>query len=204
VAAAFFISQEFQQSGFFIQGFYKASLARRPVFTEFTTDHNEVIGGSNLEASKMAFANGFVQRAEFLSRYPESLDGPGFINALLATVQPNSGVDLSGQRAALTGDFNNCVSNGAAPATCRARSVRQIVELPAFAQAEYNRAFVLAEYFGYLRREPDAGGLEFWLNVIENRQPGNYRGMVCSFITSIEYHMHFGASPTRSNSNCVP
>jgi len=204
VAAAFFISQEFQQSGFFIQGFYRASLGRRPAFSEFNTDHNEVVGGSDLESSKVSFANAFVQRAEFLSRYPASLDGPGFINALAATVQQNSGVDLSGQRAALTADFIDCVSNGAAPpATCRARSIREIVELPVFAQAEYNRAFVLAEYFGFLHREPDAGGYEFWLNVLDNRQPGNYRGMVCSFITSIEYQMHFGASPTRSNSNCV-
>lgn len=83
VAAAFFISQEFQQSGFFLHGFYKASLGRRPAFLEFTTDHNQVVGGSNLESSKIAFANAFVQRAEFLSRYPEGLDGPAFINALV-------------------------------------------------------------------------------------------------------------------------
>jgi hypothetical protein len=172
---------------------------------EFTTDHNQVVGGPNLEASKIAFADAFVQRPEFLSHYPENLDGPTFINTLLATVLQNSGVDLSGQRTSLTEEFNQCVIVDASPpAICRARSVRRIVELPGFVQAEYNRSFVLAEYFGYLHREPDAAGYQFWLNVLDNRQPGNYRGMVCSFITSIEYQMHFGASPTRSNSNCVP
>lgn len=205
VAAAFFISQEFQQSGFFIQGFYKASFGRRPAFMEFTTDHNQVVGGPNLETSKIAFANAFVQRAEFLSRYPESFNGPTFVNTLLATVLQNSGVDISGQRTSLTEEFNQCVIGEASPpAICRARSIRRIVELPEFVQVEYNRSFVVAEYFGYLRREPDAVGYQFWLNVLDNRQPGNYRGMVCSFITSIEYQMHFGASPTRSNSNCVP
>jgi hypothetical protein len=205
VAAAFFISQEFQQSGFFIQGFYKAAFGRRPAFMEFTTDHNQVVGGPNLESSKIAFANAFVERTGFLSRYPGSLDGPTFINALLATVQQNSGVDLSGQRTSLTEEFNQCVISETAPQPiCRARAIRRIVELPGFVQAEYNRSFVLAEYFGYLRREPDAAGYQFWVNVLDNSQPANYRGMVCSFITSIEYQMHFGASPTRSNTNCVP
>jgi hypothetical protein len=33
--------------------------------------------------------------------------------------------------------------------------LRKIVENPAFKQAEFNRAFVLMEYLGYLRRNPD-------------------------------------------------
>jgi len=44
------------------------------------------------------------------------------------------------------------------------------------------------EYFGYLKREPEPEGYQFWLNVLNNsdrREPGNYRGMVCSFITAV-------------------
>jgi hypothetical protein len=131
------------------------------------------------------------------------MDGAAFINALLATIQQNSGVDLSGQRGVLTQELDDCIRIGSATqATCRARIVGELLAHPAFVQAEYNRAFVLSEYFGYLRREPDESGYQFWLNVLNNREPGNYRGMVCSFITSVEYQMHFGHDPTRSNRNC--
>lgn len=58
------------------------------------------------------------------------------------------------------------------------------------------------QYFGYLRRDPDQGGYDFWLNVLENREPNNYRGMVCSFITSAEYQQRFGNTVTRINQDC--
>jgi hypothetical protein len=58
------------------------------------------------------------------------------------------------------------------------------------------------QYFGYLRRDPEQGGYLFWLNVLNNGQPNNYRGMVCAFITSAEYQLRFGAIVTRSNRDC--
>jgi hypothetical protein len=73
-----------------------------------------------------------------------------------------------------------------------------------FAQAEYNSAFVLMQYFGYLRRNPDQGGYDFWLNVLNNRVPNNYRAMVCAFITSTEYQLRFGSVVTHSNAECAP
>jgi hypothetical protein len=66
----------------------------------------------------------------------------------------------------------------------------------AFRLAEYNPAFVQMRYLGYLRRDPDPGGYDFWLNVLNNRDPNNYRGMVCAFLTSAEYQLRFG---TRSD-----
>ena len=71
-----------------------------------------------------------------------------------------------------------------------------------FAPAEYNNAFVLMQYFGYLRRNPDQGGYDFWLNVLNNRVPNNYRAMVCAFITSTEYQVRFGSLVTHANSEC--
>ncbi len=61
------------------------------------------------------------------------------------------------------------------------------------------------EYFGYLRRDPDQGGYDFWLNVLSNKlpnDPSGYRAMVCAFITSAEYQMRFGTSITRTNRDC--
>jgi hypothetical protein len=68
---------------------------------------------------------------------------------------------------------------------------------------EYNPSFVLMEYFGYLQREPDQGGYDFWLDVLNNREPNNYRGMVCSFITSAEYQKRFSSVVLHSDAECA-
>ena len=45
----------------------------------------------------------------------------------------------------------------------RAAILRLVADDQSFSDAEYNRAFVLMEYFGYLRRDPEPGGFDFWL-----------------------------------------
>jgi len=59
--------------------------------------------------------------------------------------------------------------------------------------ATFNRAFVLAEYFGYLRRDPDQTGFNAWLAFL-NANPTDQRTMVNGFVNSAEYRMRFGAS----------
>ena len=86
----------------------------------------------------------------------------------------------------------------------RAQVLLELIENREFKEREYNPAFVLMQYFGYLRRDADQDGYDFWLNVLNNREPGNYRGMVCSFITSREYQERFGVVLTRSNQDCAP
>jgi len=81
--------------------------------------------------------------------------------------------------------------------------VREIAENPAVAKAVYNQAFVLMEYFAYLKRDPDASGYDFWLNVLNDREPGNYRGMVCAFTNSAEYQLRFSQVVTRSDAECL-
>jgi hypothetical protein len=58
------------------------------------------------------------------------------------------------------------------------------------------------QYFGYLRRDPDPAGYGFWLNVLNNSEPNNYRSMVCAFITSAEYQRRFGPTVTRTSAEC--
>ncbi|HKZ02488.1 MAG TPA: hypothetical protein VJ180_09630, partial [Pyrinomonadaceae bacterium] len=60
----------------------------------------------------------------------------------------------------------------------------------------------LTEYFGYLRRDPDLGGYDFWLDVVTNREPNNYQGLVCAFITSAEYQQRFGVTINRNDREC--
>jgi hypothetical protein len=59
---------------------------------------------------------------------------------------------------------------------------------------------VLTQYFGYLRRDPDETGYQFWLNVLNTT--GNFRSMVCAFLTSAEYQQRFGPVVSRTNSDC--
>jgi hypothetical protein len=69
-----------------------------------------------------------------------------------------------------------------------------------FRQRQFNRAFVLMQYIGYLRRDPDAAGFAFWLNILNTS--GNFRAMVCAFITSAEYQARFGTVRSRTDAVC--
>jgi hypothetical protein len=81
----------------------------------------------------------------------------------------------------------------------RASVLREVTRDDDFVQRETNRAFVLLQYFGYLRRNPDdppnddMSGYDFWLNKL-NQFGGNFirAEMVRAFITSIEYRGRFG------------
>ncbi len=194
VSAAFFIEQEFQETGSFVYRFYKAAYGQRPTYTQFMPDRSRVTGGANLEAGKQAFAEAFVLRPEFIAKYPATLSPTAFVDALLQTMRQGSAVDLSSQRDALINDYT--VNKN------RARVLQQLVDDATFKQAEYNNAFVLMQYFGYLRREPDAGGYQFWLDVLNNKAQNNYRGMVCAFLTSAEYQDRFSSIRTRNDSVC--
>jgi hypothetical protein len=77
-----------------------------------------------------------------------------------------------------------------------------VADNAALTSVVYNPSFVSMEYFGYLQRGEDQGGYAFWLNVLNNGDPQNYRGMVCSFLTSTEYQRRFGTVVTRSNAEC--
>ncbi len=194
ISAAFFMSDEFQESGFYVYRLSKAALGGLPDYERFMQYSRRMATGSETELSREAFAESFVQQPEFIQRYPQALGGRAFVDALLQSVQVNSGIDLSLQRSALIDDFN---AQGS-----RARTLRLVAENSSFVNAEYNRAFVLMEYFGYLRRNPDSAGYDFWLNVLNDRVPGNYRGMVCAFLSSVEYQRRFGSIVSHSNGEC--
>jgi predicted extracellular nuclease len=197
VAAAFFIEREFQQTGSFIYDMYAGALGRKPAFAEYSADRQQVIGGPTLEAEKTTFAQSFVQRAEFVQKYQANTRADSFVDALIQNAQ-TSGVDLSSERASLINAYNGAGST----IESRASVMRAIADNATFKQAQYNPAFVLTEYFAYLRRDVDQGGYDFWLNVLNNGDPGNYRGMVCSFVTSTEYQRRFSAVVSHSNSEC--
>jgi hypothetical protein len=75
----------------------------------------------------------------------------------------------------------------------RAEVLRIVAESEELRRAEFNAAFVLMEYFGYLRRDPDTAGYDFWLGKL-NEFGGDFikAEMVKAFISSAEYRQRFG------------
>lgn len=175
VSAAYFIELEFQETGAFVYRFYKAPFGNRPAYGEFMPDRSSDL--VSLKTGRTAFADQWVQRPAFIQKYPLSLSETEFIDAILKTMLQESGVDLTDHRAAYIADYNTNASRG--------RIVRMIAENADFKNAEFNRAFVLMQCFGHLRRDPDQGRYQFWQNNLNN-EPNNFRGMVCAFITSAD------------------
>jgi len=178
VSQAFFNSPEFQQRGYFVYRFYSVSFGRKPNYAEFVPDLANVSGfltEAQLESAKATFADNFVTRPTFAAKYG-ALDNQHFVDALLTT----AGITLSNRQALI-----DALNNGT---LTRAQAVRQIAESSAVYQKNYNQAFVVMEYFGYLRRDPDALYLN-WIDVLN--RTGDSRHMVEGFVNSIEYRQRF-------------
>ncbi len=214
VSAAFYLSIEFQQTGYLVERLYAVAygnanrtsslggIHQLPVpmvrFKEFLSDtqrigHGVVVGQANwqqaLENNKAAFAGEFVNQLRFKTAFPNSMSPAEFVDRLNA----NAGNPLSqAERDQLVNDLSNSTST-------RAQVLRAIAEHPNVVSREFNRAFVLMQYFGYLRRNPDDvpdadyTGFEFWLTKL-NEFSGDYirAEMVKAFIDSSEYRQRFG------------
>jgi uncharacterized repeat protein (TIGR01451 family) len=211
-SAAFFISVEFQQTGFLVYRIYKASFgnltspANAPVpirFAEFLPDTEEIGKGvvvnqgnwqQQLENNKQAFTLEFVQRSRFTAAYAATLTPAQFVDQLFshAGVTPSST-----DRQTAINEFGSATDTSNVNA--RSRALRDVAENSTFSQQEFNRAFVLMQFFGYLRRNPsdlpdaDYSGYNFWLNKL-NSFNGDYlkAEMVKAFIDSAEYRQRLG------------
>ena len=81
----------------------------------------------------------------------------------------------------------------------RAQVLRAVADDTDLRNAEFNKAFVLMQYFGYLRRNPNEApdtnfdGFNFWLGKL-NTFNGNFVNaeMVKAFLVSGEYRQRFG------------
>jgi len=190
VSLSFFQSVEFQETGGFVIRVYQAAFNRQPTYLEFVRDRSGLIAGGDLEANKLPFlSDEFVTRSEFTSLY-SGLSNAQYVDAL----NTNSGNSLTtSQRDALVAGLNNGTET-------RASVLRQVADNAVFRLNQFNSSFVLMEYFGYLRRDIDPGGFAFWLDNLNNL--GNFRGIVCAFVTSAEYQDRFSPVRTRNDSIC--
>jgi hypothetical protein len=210
VSAAFFLSIEFQQTGFFVYRMHKAAFGdidppavpvpiRLEAFLRDTQEvGRDVIVGQGdwqkqLADNKSAFSLSFVRRDDFRARYAGITSATGFVNSLNANV---GGVLSADERLALIREL----SPHPADDELRADVLKKVAENASVIRSEFNRAYVLTQYFGYLRRDPDMtpdrdfAGYQFWLNKL-NSFNGNFvkAEMVKAFINSREYRQRFGS-----------
>lgn len=180
VSKSFFQSEEFQLKGYFVYRFYKASLGRQPLYVEIIPDMRSVTGTTTVEVEqkRTAFSDAWVQRAEFLQKYPTTLSPTAYVDGILQTAS----ITVS-NRAQLIADLTS-------GAKTRAQVLRAIVESPEEFNKEYDPAFVAMQYFGYLRRDPEPEGYNNWL-VYLAAHPGDYKHMVWGFAYSTEYRNRF-------------
>jgi Tol biopolymer transport system component len=224
VSNAFFYELEYQQTGAYVYRLYRAAFGNNQPFPNpipdinhlgeerkviayqaFAQDRARVVGGANLAQAQLDLANVFVLRPEFQSRYSTSLDGPGFVDAVLATIKNDIGADLTSQRTALINHFNTGGRGAVLYRLADDNTQTNPINNRAFIDAEYNRAFVATQYYGYLRRDPDMAGFLFWLGQVSSaplRDVPKQHAMVCSFITSAEYQQRFSSVVTHNNAEC--
>lgn len=217
-SAAFFLSIEFQETGYLAYRAYKAAFGDplgsaiinnvptqirvpRIRFGEFIPDTQQIGNGvrvgvgnwaDQLEANKQAYFLAFVQRATFLSAFPSSMTVTQFVDQLNARAGNVLSDSEKTSLIQILGTTPNDVSK-------RAQVLWAVAEDADLKTLENNRAFVLMQYFGYLRRNPDDpqdtdhSGWKFWLDKLELHN-GNFVNaqMVLAFISSIEYRQRFG------------
>ncbi|HYG08478.1 MAG TPA: DUF4214 domain-containing protein, partial [Pyrinomonadaceae bacterium] len=196
VSRSFFESAEFRLKGLFAFTFYRVAFNRLPQYVEIIPDMRSVTGQTAQEvyAKRALFPLSFTERQEFRTAYA-GLSNAAFVDALLVRygapsirtpdpANPEAGISVTLTRADLVNRLNSL-------ALTRAQVLRAVVESDEIKAAEYNRAYVAMQYYGYLRRTPEDDGYEAWLRVI-NQDPNNVRVMINGFMNSNEYRARFG------------
>jgi hypothetical protein len=212
VSAAFFLSIEFQNTGYLVERMYKAAygdvtetstglvvpvIKRQEFLADVPLIRNNLIVGqgdwqTQLDANKNAYALAFVQRQRFTDAFPASMTPAQFMDKLNANA---GGVVDATERTNLINELaGNNTSAG------RASVLRKVAEDADLDSREKNRAFVLMEYYGYLQRNPsDApevhlnyAGWNFWLGKLNEFNGDFVRAeMVKAFLDSTEYRNRF-------------
>ena len=212
MAAAFFLSIEFQQTGYFVYRAYEVGFDRRPQYEEFMQGLNAIglgveLGIGNWEqrlaTQRRAFAEALVARTDFKVLFPDGMTAEQFADKLFANA---SATPTSAERNAVISAY------GTGNTTGRAAVLIAGLETGSVYNRLYNPGFVLIEYFGFMRRDPDDApdtnldGFNFWLGKMDTHTlPGeDARGettafarikraeMVRAFIIAGEYRGRFG------------
>src|SRR2546421_5780760 len=197
VSAAYFLSIEFQQTGFLLHLLQKESFGGLPKYLLFMRDLQQVGRGvivnspgweQRLKDNQQQLTEEWANRPQFKAAY-DGMSNAAYVNALYA----NAGVSPpQAEREGLVANLDGAKET-------RAAVLLDVATNSTFRQQQQNSAFVLMQYFGYLRRDPDSGpdsdlsGYNFWLQKL-NSFNGDFQQaeMVKAFIDSLEYRGRFG------------
>jgi CSLREA domain-containing protein len=206
VSAAFFLSIEFQETGGNVIRTQRAAFgkksetaASRLTYLQFLRDARQVGKGvivgepawqQTLEDNKQAYAEQVVTSSLFVAQYPLNQSADTYVDALFASAGV---VPSASERQEAINAF------GAGGTAGRTAALRKVVDSQTLREAEFRPAFVLMQYFGYLRRNPtdppdsNDNGYQFWLAKL-NAFSGDFvkAEMVKAFIISGEYRNRFG------------
>jgi hypothetical protein len=195
VSSAFFGSDEFKLKGFFVFLYYKVSFGSQatpnfvPQYDQLMPDMRRVTGASTEERvdKTFNFAEDWVTRPAFVARYGPK-NNAQFVDELLANV----GATLASADPVSGETRNSLVAALDASTKTRAQVLRIIVESREVNNVQTNHAFGAMQYYGYLRRTPEPGGYNDWLNTINPPTSADPRDMVNGFLNSDEYFLRFG------------
>jgi hypothetical protein len=204
VSGAFFLSGEYQETGFYAIRIQRAAFGKksndaalRMTYQQLTQDQRQIGAGviigqpgaeALLDANKLAYTAQVAGSAAFAARFPQT-SGDAFVDALYAS---------AGVLPTATERSDAIAAFGTGGASGRAAALKKVADSTSLRNAETAPAFVLLQYHGYLRRNPtdapntDDSGYQFWLTKLNNHG-GNYVAaeMVRSFLVSGEYLSRF-------------
>jgi hypothetical protein len=218
VSTAFFLSIEFQTTGYFVIRTNKAAFGNEkftPRYGTFLRDLRQISEGvivgqpgfqARLEQNRQRYLEDFVTRSGFTAQFPAGMTAAQFVDKLFANV---GATPSAAERNAAIAAFGTGDTAG------RAAALKSVADSDTVYATLYNPSFVLMQYFGYLRRNPDDQpdgnfvGYDFWLNKMNTFSvPGeNVRDeavalarvrraeMVRAFIESFEYRRRFHGAP---------
>lgn len=211
VSQAFFLSIEFKETGLFVVRAQKSAFgndfAHNPTFSLFLTDQKSIANGvvvgqgnwqQQLATNKVNYLQNVVSRSGFTSQpnFAPGVAAGTYVDALFTNV----GVTPTPT------ERNDAISAyGSGDTAGRAAAMQSVIESGSGYNAMYNPSFVMMEYFGYLRRDPDQSGFNFWLTKVNSVSLPNEdmrddtqalkrvqrAEMVRAFIESIEYRGRF-------------
>jgi uncharacterized protein (TIGR03118 family) len=206
ISQALFTSEEFFENGTVVSLAYRAAFGRNVFYGEFMKDNHALGAGfidgapgsaALLEANKVAFFNDFVRRPQFVADFAATLSPDAFVDLLFA----HAGFTPSaGERQAVIAEFGG--ASDTSDLVDRAQAVRRVTDNVTFIAQEFNRSFVLWEYFGYFRRDPNTVGFNFWVARLDTFG-GDFEKaeMIKHFISHIEYRQRFGLSTPAQSLN---
>jgi hypothetical protein len=190
VSSGFYRSEEFSGRGYFVYRLYDATLGRLPHYDEFMNGMSrlsELTATISFDAAKAQLTRELMARPEFSSRFG-SLEDSARAEDFVTSLERAAGVSVASHA--------RLVSDRRSGASKPEDTVRGFVETPEVHERFYIRGFVAMQYFGYLRREPEADGFKAWVDTItfglNGATPGDYRVLINGFVHASEYRDRFG------------